>query len=77
MRIRIERTFLTTHSATRVVEVAPEYITTEAESLSAAILQFISGDQAKLLGTISDDERRASATAWKNRLYRLLAEPAD
>jgi hypothetical protein len=76
MRVRIERTSLTTASGTRVVDVQPEYIVVESESLAAAILSFIGGEDGRLLGSIVEGDNRAVATVWKNRVYRLTAEPA-
>ncbi|HUP50708.1 MAG TPA: hypothetical protein VNA04_18180 [Thermoanaerobaculia bacterium] len=76
MRIRVERTFLTTQSGTRVIVAQPESSVMDADSLSGALLAFIEQDGARLLGTIAEKEHRAVATAWKNRVYILSAEPA-
>ena len=76
MRVRIERTFLTTNSGTRVIDADPESVIVESESLTAAILSFLTNDQARLLGTLSESDYRVAATAWKNRVYTLTAEPA-
>ncbi|HUP46996.1 MAG TPA: hypothetical protein VM779_15930 [Thermoanaerobaculia bacterium] len=76
MRVRIERTFLTTPSGTRVVEIRPDSETVEADSLPEALLEYISRDGARLLGTITEKEGKVVATAWKNRVYLLCAEPA-
>ncbi|HEX9162531.1 MAG TPA: hypothetical protein VF980_12565 [Thermoanaerobaculia bacterium] len=77
MRVVLERTFLTTASGTRVIDARPEYVTVEANSLPAAIIAFVEQDHGRVLGTISEvTNQRAVATAWKNRLYILSAEPA-
>jgi hypothetical protein len=76
MRIRIERTYLTTERGTRVIEARPDQTIVEADSLSSAILDFIKKDGARLLGTISETEHRAVATAWKKRVYVVSADPA-
>jgi hypothetical protein len=77
MRVRIERTFVTTASGTRVSVDQKDYTIVEAESLSRAILDFVLSDGARLLGTISEHgDRKAVATAWKNRVYLLCAAPA-
>jgi len=76
MRVRIERTFLTTNSGTRVIDADPESVIVESESLTAAIISFITNDHARLLGTLSESHHRVAATAWKNRVYTLTAEPA-
>lgn len=76
MRVRLERTSLTTASGTRVVEVQPDYVFIESESLVAAILTFIADDQARLLGSIKEEDDHAVATVWKNRVYLLSAEEA-
>ncbi len=76
MRIRIERTYLTTASGLRVVEVQPDSRTVEAESLEAALTAFIVADGARMLGAVTEMDGRAVATAWKNRVYSVSAEPA-
>lgn len=76
MRVRLERTTLTTASGTRVVEVEPEYVVIEAESLATALLTFIADDHGQLLGSIREEAYRAVATVWKNRVYLLAAEQA-
>lgn len=60
MRVRIERTFLTTHSATRVIDADPESVIVESESLTAAILSFITNDHARRLGTLSESDHRVA-----------------
>jgi hypothetical protein len=77
MRVRLERTSLTTASGTRVVDIAPEYVIVESESLVAAIGSFVADDQARLLGSIKEEEGRAFATAWRNRVYLIVAEEAQ
>lgn len=76
MRVRVERTFVTTASGTRVIEAEPESIVVDAISLSQALLDFIENDGARLLGTIAATDTRAVATVWRNRMYMLSAEPA-
>jgi hypothetical protein len=76
MRVRLERTTLTTASGTRVVEVEPEYVVVESDSLATALLTFIADDSAQLLGSIRQEGDRAKATVWKNRVYLLSAEQA-
>ena len=76
MRVRIERTYLTTPSGTKVAVETTDRTVVEADSLSNALLDFIHSDSARLLGTITANERKAVATAWKNRVYLLSAEPA-
>ena len=76
MRVRVERTFLTTASGTRVIDDRAEAVVIESESLSNAILAFISNDNARLLGSITEADGRGAATAWKNRVYVLAAEAA-
>jgi len=76
MRVRIERTFLTTNSGTRVIDAEPESVIVESESLIAAVLSFITNDGARLLGTLAEDDHLVTATVWKNRVYTLTAEPA-
>ena len=76
VRVRIERTYLTTNSGTRVVETRPDHVTVDSESLHSAIVEYIEKDGGRLLGTISETAQRAAATAWKNRVYLLSAEPA-
>lgn len=77
MRVRIERTFLTTASGTRVVEAEPETVVVESSSPSYALIEFVTREGARLLGGISADGNRATATAWKNRMFVVTAEPAD
>ena len=74
MRVRVERTFLTTATGTRVIEHRPESVVIESESLANAILTFINRDEARLLGSITEEDGRVAATAWKNRVYLLAAE---
>jgi hypothetical protein len=76
VRVRIERTFLTTDGGTRMIHVRPDFFTVEAESLRAALVEFIASEGGKLLGTVSEHGQRAVATAWKNRVYLLSAQPA-
>ena len=76
LHIRIERTYLTTQSGTRVIDAKPELVTVESESLKDAILAFIHEDGGRLLGTVSESDGRAVATAWKNRVYLLSAQVA-
>ena len=68
--------FLTTASGNRVMDDVPESVVIESESLANAILTFISRDQARLLGSILEEDGRGAATAWKNRVYLLAAEAA-
>lgn len=76
MRVRVERTFLTTATGTRLIEARPESFTVEAETLKDALVDFIAQDGGRLLGTVTEKPDRAVATAWKNRVYLLCAEPA-
>ena len=76
MRVMIEKTFVTTASGTRVVESQPENSIVEADSLTAAVVSFIEKDGGRLLGTPTEKENRVVATAWKNRVYLVCAEPA-
>ncbi|HEU4523302.1 MAG TPA: hypothetical protein VFT12_14935 [Thermoanaerobaculia bacterium] len=76
MRVRIEKTFVTTASGTRVVETQPESFEVEAQSLADAVVEFIQNDGGRLLGTPTEKENRVVATAWKNRVYLVCAEPA-
>ena len=76
MRVRIERTYLTTPSGTRVAVEKTDRTTIEADSLARALLDFIHSDGARLLGTITENPVKAVATAWKERVYLLSAEPA-
>lgn len=76
MRVRIERTYLTTPAGTRVAIEHTDRTTVEAESLARALLDFIHSDGARLLGTITEHQVKAVATAWKDRVYLLSAEPA-
>lgn len=76
MRVKIEKTFVTTASGTRVIESQPDISIIEAESLTAAVIAFIENDGGRLLGTPTEKENRVVATAWKNRVYLVCAEPA-
>jgi hypothetical protein len=76
MRVQIERTYLTTEIGTRVIGPRSDRTIVESDSLARAMMEFIFSDGAKLLGTITESEGRAVATAWKDRVYRLTAEPA-
>lgn len=76
MRVRIERTYLTTDSGTRVVESEPESFLVESSSPSLALIEFVTSQGARLLGSIGAEGNRATAKAWKNRMFFLVAEPA-
>lgn len=76
MRVRVERTYVTTESGTRAIVSRPEYTTIEADSLGAALLEFIHSDGGRLLGTITETANKAVATVWKRRVYLLCAEAA-
>jgi len=76
MRVRIEQTWVTRPTGTRVVSYKPDYTVVEADSFSKAILDFIVRDGARLLGMIIEKEDKAVATAWKNRVYLLCAQAA-
>jgi hypothetical protein len=74
VRVRIERTFLTTASGTRVIEADPEISVVESSSPTLAIIEFVTREGARLLGSIAVDGNRATATAWKNRMFVIHAE---
>lgn len=78
MRVRIERSFITTATGTRVLNPRQEASVVEADTLRAAIVTFIGEENGRLLGTVSEfDHIRAVATGWLDgRLYVLAAEPA-
>ena len=78
MRVRVERSFITTPAGTRVLNPRPESRVLEANSLRGALVSFIEGERGRLLGTVSElTDVRAVATAWVDgRLYVLAAEPA-
>ncbi len=77
MRVRLERTFLTTASGIRVADAKSDFVVIESDTVVTAILNFITHDQARLLGSITEEDGRGAATAWKNRVYLLAAEPAS
>ena len=75
MRVRIDRTYLTTDSGTRVIEAEPESFYVESSSPSLALIEFVTSEGARLLGSIGAEGNCATAKAWKNRMFFLIAEP--
>jgi hypothetical protein len=59
-----------------MVNARPQSFVVDAESLSSALVRFVTEDRGRLLGTITETEHRAVATAWKNGVYLVCAEPA-
>ena len=78
MRVRLERTYLTTPQSTRILYMIPDHFLVDAASLHAAIVQFIENGGGRLLGSVTQlTESRAVATGWsEGRLFMVSAEPA-
>lgn len=77
MRIQLERTYLTTTAGRHVVVLQPQYYVVEADSLRTALLEFVSRENGRVLGSITESETKALCTAWaSSRAYLLVAEPA-
>ncbi len=75
MRIEVERTFLTTAEGQRVIPQIPSRQTVESLSLRNALVDFITREDGRMLGSITENEHRAVCTGWTcGRLYLLVAE---
>lgn len=75
MRIAVERTFLTTAEGRCVIPQISSRFTVESLSLRNAILDFITREDGRMLGSINENDHRAVCTAWTcGRLYLLVAE---
>ncbi len=77
MRIAVERTFLTTAEGRRVITQTTSRQMVEALSLRNALVDFITREDGRMLGTVTESEHRAVCTGWASgRLYLLVAEAA-
>ena len=77
VRIAIERTFLTSPEGTRLISPEMRRFEVEATGLREAILEFISREDGRVLGTITESPQRAVCTGWTGgRLYVIEAQPA-
>ena len=76
MKLLIERTFLTTRDGTRVLAPETHRFNVESASLREALLEFVTREDGRILGTITETAQRAVCTGWTSgRLYVLVAEP--
>ena len=77
MRVWLERTYLTTGEGRRLHSPETQRFIVEGGSLRSGILEFISREDGRVLGTITEIDQRAVCTGWTSgRLYILVAEPA-
>ena len=77
VRVSVERTFLTTNEGRRLVSPETQRFIVEATSLRNAILEFITREDGRVLGTITEVDERAVCTGWTSgRLYIMVVEPA-
>jgi hypothetical protein len=77
VRVNIERTFLTSPEGTRLISPEMRKFVVEALGLREAILEFISREEGRVLGTITESPQRAVCTGWTGgRLYVIEAQPA-
>ena len=77
VRVTIERTFLTSPEGTRLISPEMRQFVVEAVGLREAILEFISREDGRVLGTITESPQRAVCTGWTGgRLYVIEAQPA-
>lgn len=75
MKLHIERTFLTTREGTRLLVPESHRFTVESASFREAILEFVTGEDGRILGTITENGDRAVCTGWTSgRLYVLVAQ---
>ncbi len=78
MRVVVERTFLTTAEGRRVVPQIPCRSTVNAGSLRNALLEFVTREEGRILGSVTESDHRAVCTGWvSGRLYLLVAELLD
>lgn len=77
VRVNIERTFLTSPEGTRLISPEMRQFVVEATGLRDAILEFISREGGRVLGSITETPERAVCTGWTSgRLYVIEAQPA-
>ena len=77
VRVAIERTFLTTPEGRRLLSPETQRFVVIAPSLRNAILEFITREDGRVLGTITEVDERAVCTGWTGgRLYIMVVEPA-
>lgn len=77
VRVTIERTFLTSSEGTRLISPEMRRFDVDAAGLREAILEFISREDGRVLGTITEFPQRAVCTGWTGgRLYVVEAKPA-
>ena len=78
VRVALERTYLTTAEGHRVIAQMPTRCTVDATSLRNAILEFVTHENGRVLGSVTENDHRAVCTGWvSGRLYLLVAEPGD
>jgi hypothetical protein len=70
VHVRIERTWLTTDSGTRVVESEPESFLVESSSPSLALIEFVTNEGARLLGASANLKQRLPRKKRPLRLKR-------
>jgi len=77
VRVTIERTFLTSPEGARLISPEMRRFAVEAVGLREAILEFITREDGRVLGTITETPQRAVGTGWTGgRLYVIEAQPA-
>jgi hypothetical protein len=73
--IELERTYLTTAEGHRVVPQIPARYTVDAESPRNALLEFVTRENGRVLGSVTEADHRAVCTGWAcGRLYVLVAQ---
>ena len=76
LKLLIERTFLTSREGTRLVAPDTQRFNVESASLREALLEFVTREDGRILGTITETAERAVCTGWtRGRLYVLVAQP--